>query len=111
MYLTDEELGSLEVVWVGFGVSWLGGLLGGGCWGVDGVPVSEGPDSVVENEPLRSMSEVSKVMLTELGCVILDGRVSIFEYWVWCWRIAGRDVWWWKVNEFKRPMERRVFFV
>jgi hypothetical protein len=34
-------------------------------------PESEGSDSVVEKEVLRSTREVSKVMLTVLGCVIL----------------------------------------
>jgi len=38
---------------------------------IDAGPASEGSDSVVEKETLRSMREVSKVMLTELGCVMV----------------------------------------
>jgi len=34
-------------------------------------PESEGSDSVVEKEVLRSTREVSKVISTVLGCVIL----------------------------------------
>jgi hypothetical protein len=42
-------------------------------------PRSEGSDSVVEKDAfgLRSTSEVSKVMLTDVGCVILGRCIDV----------------------------------